>query len=652
MSPDNANKPSNTVTVSRCDLHNNDDSPILHAIIPVQVSQRGNDKSIITYAFYDNGSSGCFLSEDLMSKLNATGQETTLVLRTMNGKSQVNCTAVNGLIVSSITSENAISLPKCFTREEIPVSHSQIPKPEILSQCTNLHEATRNMPAYLPNVPIGLLIGNNFSKALQPIKVIPSSGDGPFAVLYPHGWTINGSLKIKQPKDGTTGVTYCNRINVHEVQLKQLITPGDVLRMFDAELGYVPDNDVPGKLGLSQEDKSFMRKAELCIQHIDGHYVLPLPFRESNIQLPYNREQAVKRASWQKKKMLADESYHHNYTAFVNNRLERGYAKKIPTVEMNPESGKVWYLPHHGVYHPTKSKLRVVFDCSAKCAGTSLNDHLLHGPDLTNSLLGVITRFRQEPVAFIGDIEAMFHQVRVIKEHYNFLRFLWWPQGDLQQDLEEYSMVVHLFGATSSPSIANFALRQTAANAEQLINHSVAETIRRNFYVDDCLKALPTVNAAIQMVVDLKAACNLEGFNITKFCSNSPEVLNTIPQEDRTKDLQTCSLDYNDLPRERALGIIWNVNEDTFDFLNTMKSKPFTRRGILSMVSSVYDPLGFVAPYVLYAKHILQDLCREQNLDWDDPVTDEYLTRWTDWLDHLPSLKDVHVSRCVKAKSI
>ena len=102
------------------------------------------------------------------------------------------------------------------------------------------------------------------------------------------------------------------------------------------------------------------------------------------------------------------------------------------------------------MYHPKKpEKIRVVFDCSAKFAGTSLNDQLLQGPDLTNSLVGVLTRFRQEPVAFMGDVEAMFYPVVVPVEQRDFLSFLWWPNGDLNAQLVEYRMTVHPFGAVS-----------------------------------------------------------------------------------------------------------------------------------------------------------------------------------------------------------
>ena len=87
---------------------------------------------------------------------------------------------------------------------------------------------------------------------------------------------------------------------------------------------------------------------------------------------------------------------------------------------------KTWYIPHHGVVHPAKpGKVCVVFDCSAECRGTSLNNQLISGPDLTNQLVGVMTRFREEQVAFIADVEAMFHQVRLSVDQRSLLRFLW-----------------------------------------------------------------------------------------------------------------------------------------------------------------------------------------------------------------------------------
>ena len=99
-----------------------------------------------------------------------------------------------------------------------------------------------------------------------------------------------------------------------------------------------------------------------------------------------------------------------------------------------------WYIPHFGVDHPQKRKIRVVFDCSTKFFGTSLNDNLMQGPDLTSSLVGVFTRFHQEKIVAIGDIESMFYQVKVPEYQRKYLRYDWWPDGDLDVEVIEYEM--------------------------------------------------------------------------------------------------------------------------------------------------------------------------------------------------------------------
>ena len=128
----------------------------------------------------------------------------------------------------------------------------------------------------------------------------------------------------------------------------------------------------------------------------------------------------------------------------------------------HPEGKPLWYLPHHAVQHADKAKLRVVFDCATRYRGVSLNDQLLHGPDLSNNLFGVPERSRQESVALVSDIEAMFHQVRVDPKDHDALRYFWWPDDDLSKQPIEYRMEVYLFGSRSLPSCPSFSLRKTS----------------------------------------------------------------------------------------------------------------------------------------------------------------------------------------------
>lgn len=116
------------------------------------------------------------------------------------------------------------------------------------------------------------------------------------------------------------------------------------------------------------------------------------------------------------KRFKRDMSFFAEYKEFMDDVIAKGYAEIVPSDQLNLENGKVWYIPHYGVRHPRKKTLRVVFDCASTFGGTSLNKELLQGPDLTNNLIGVLLRFCQGPIAFMTDIEGMFHQVRVAKE--------------------------------------------------------------------------------------------------------------------------------------------------------------------------------------------------------------------------------------------
>ncbi|XP_068234321.1 uncharacterized protein [Palaemon carinicauda] len=211
-------------------------------------------------------------------------------------------------------------------------------------------------------------------------------------------------------------------------------------------------------------------------------------------------------------------------------------------------------------------------------------------------------------------------------------------------------MGVHIFGAVSSPSIANYALRAAADHARDKYDPDVEHTIKTNFYVDDYLKSVPSEEQALRLVKDVTAALKERGFRLTKFVSNSKLVLKSIPQEERSKDLQTCDLDYDELHAERALGLQWNIENYYFTFSASLDPKPFTRRGILSTVCSLYDPLGFVAPFLLPAKRILREVCQDSSLGWDDVIPEKYLKPWRRWLDDLPILSNLKIPRCVKPK--
>jgi hypothetical protein len=168
--------------------------------------------------------------------------------------------------------------------------------------------------------------------------------------------------------------------------------------------------------------------------------------------------------------------------------------------------------------------------------------------------------------------------------------------------------------------------------------------------VDDGIKSIPTTDAAIILINNTKSLCKIGGFNLHKFISNSKEVIAAIPPEERASSVQDLDLSQKTLPIERALGVQWCVQSNTLQFRIELKDCPPTRRGILSTVSSVFDPLGFLAPVTLRAKKILQELCRS-DLDWDDEIPNHLRMKWLKWGNKIHLLSNLKVPRCYKPES-
>ena len=166
------------------------------------------------------------------------------------------------------------------------------------------------------------------------------------------------------------------------------------------------------------------------------------------------------------------------------------------------------------------------------------NQQLLQGPDQTNKLVGVLSRFRQETVGMVANIDKMFHQVLVDPKDCDSLRIFWWPNGDLTKEMKEYRMVKCLFGARSSPSVANFCLRTTEQSHQEEFDEEVIETVNRSMYVDDTMKSTSSTEKAVSLASQLRTLLEKGGFCLMKWYSNDRGVMATIPESERTKSVR------------------------------------------------------------------------------------------------------------------
>ena len=233
------------------------------------------------------------------------------------------------------------------------------------------------------------------SHLLMPLEVRSDTNAtrAPYATRSVFGWALNG------PVEG------CNDSHVRGVSSFHITLEEQVGNMWEFENRDV--NDM-GKVCYSVEDQRVLDLWQSEIEFDNGHYTLPIPWRQSRPSLPNNRYLAECRLHSQVKrlnKMGLLDVYNDNVTKMVDN----GYAARVPDSDLLLDDGSIWYLPHHHVTRQSKpGKIHVVFDCAAKYHDVSLNNQCLQGPDLTNKLISVLLRFRLFKFAVMGDIEAMY----------------------------------------------------------------------------------------------------------------------------------------------------------------------------------------------------------------------------------------------------
>ena len=115
--------------------------------------------------------------------------------------------------------------------------------------------------------------------------------------------------------------------------------------------------------------------------------------------------------------------------------------------------------------------------------------------------------------------------------------------------------------------------------------------VHRNYYVDDGLASVPTVDQVVDLVTEAQRKLATANLRLYKVVSNSVEVMEAFPADDRGKDIRHLDLHRENLSAQRSLGVSWNLEEDAFTFRLALPNKQFTRRGVLPTVNSIYDPL-------------------------------------------------------------
>ena len=615
------------------------------ALPVVAIRLRGpSGREVITNGFLDPGSSGSFLTDHLAASLEVQTETTSVTLETVgSGKRRFPTSIARGVHVADVSGGAFHALPALLTVPSLPVTQEDRCQSSELRSADHL----RDVELAELDAPVGILIGSNCAELLvaREVRSPPEGQGGLCAVRTVLGWHVMGRvpgtvgsgerltvnfLRVQSAADSNDDVT---------MQTSDQCTEGCQFRaMYERDFGDLSDD----RESFSVEEREWLADVRSGTRRDpEGHFEIPLPKVDFQ-ELPDSFGMAARRLNSLRNRFRSDPEYFDEYRRVIGSLADDGYA--VPVSERDV-TGPVWYMPHHGVREPSKDKLRVVFDCAARSHGVCLNDLLRKGPVLTNSLLGVLCRFREGPVAFTCDIQSMYHRVRVPEADTNLLRFLWFRDDNPDGELQVWKMRCHVFGAVSSSSVSSFALSRCAEEGRSRYPEA-ADILLRKTYVDDALCAVESVDTAVRLTRDLKELCATGAFNMTKFTSGSSQVLKQVPVEDRGKNVKRLDLDKDRLSAESALGLKWSVEKDAFCFQFKDKQRPLTRRGVLSTVSSVFDPLGVVSPVTLLGRVLLQKMCA-LSCAWDDALPETLAAEWQEWLDKARELDLVQLDRCI-----
>ncbi|XP_020715832.2 uncharacterized protein LOC101455054 [Ceratitis capitata] len=331
--------------------------------------------------------------------------------------------------------------------------------------------------------------------------------------------------------------------------------------------------------------------------------------------------------------------------------IAKGYARKLSATEAGLSSPKTWYLPHFAVSNPNKpGKLRLVFDAAAEVEGVSLNAHLLKGPQNYKSLPSILFHFRQGAMAVSGDIKEMFHQILVQPEDRCAQRFLW-RNGESNRRPEVYEVSVMIFGAACSPCAAHYI--KTVNALEHRSDHKnvsrAVKSILEHHYVDDMVDSFGSVEEAITVSEMVRAIHLKAGFELRNFASNSQKVMSEIGGKEITRAISKKE----GVLVEKVLGLFWQSSTDCFRFqlkFNKVDAAVIngtrfpTKRELLSVVMSIFDPLGFLCNFVVGAKVIMREVWKH-NIHWDEPLPSDINDAWERWRNQLTAVVKYTIPR-------
>ena len=512
------------------------------------------------------------------------------------------------------------------TNEPHTITASTTPRITDKLGITNITEFCKQYPQFKDlnlvtesdDEKITLLIGNDHLwKFILPEKKIELE-ENLYLINTLFGWMIVGSRENEQPNN--------NQVRTMHVSTKIItaLWSLDVIGINDTNLTE------------SEEEEMAIKQFNATIRHIpnENRYEVGLPFRELEPKIPTNYGLAKAMLFSLLRKYSKKLEYLRARDEIFRQQIQSEIIEPAPNLE--PHGRKQHYLPYHFVERMSKSTpIRVVYNGSAKTkkSNLSLNKVLYKGVNILNDLVGILLRFRLRTIALVSDIEKAFHQITLIPEHRDYVRFLWvedYQNGNIKIIVYRFRRIP--FGVISSP----FILAATIIYHISSYNTPNTERISCDIYADNIITTFDTESEAIEFYYEATKIFNDAGMPLRQWQSNSPQVQNAITAELREADEQI-----------KILGLCWNTQADTIALnipTNLHNPPEVTMLNVLQILSQIYDPLGLFTPVSIRSRMLVQRL-HQQEYEWETQLTEEEKNEWSEIFTDFLDLKNITFCR-------
>lgn len=579
-------------------------------------SKRG--KEIKANVIFDSGSDRSYISSDFAKKLRPKfiGTEgVSFVSFGSNKPSELQCRNVYGINFITLNGDfeyiNVIETPVISTvtsRPKFPCQIFDLVRDlDMVDDCF----VDRN-----GQIEIDVLIGLDyfwtfFNKEVKELTPTLSAQSTKF------GWMISGSLCYR---DG-------NQVSTFNQLFCQNLSDDHFIKFWDLETIGIKESD-------DCVENDTLREFNENITFHNGKYEVSLPWKEGKKNsLTNNKEIASLRLRSLSKRLERDPKLKSLYNKALEEMESNGVIHEVPENEVST-SNAVFYMPHRPVVKldSATTKIRPVFDASAKdINGISLNDCLHRGPNMYPNLIEILIRFRRWKFALSADITKAFLQVKLKEQDRDVHRFLWDHNGKRRE--MRFERVT--FGVVCSPFLLNATIKY---HLSQYPEERVVSELKNNLYVDDLLTGNDSEDNLSDMIDQIYQIMKKAGFVFCKWGSNSQLVPTRVVKNILCQD--------DPSPEIKVLGLKWLSSEDCFifDAFSLSEGLIMTKRMLLSFLARIFDPLGFISPFIMFGRIIFQKLWL-QGIGWDETLDKSLQKQSLEWISGLQRLSQWKIPR-------